>query len=194
MAKRIRKPKCKNCHDPFPPDPRNAWHQEYCRKPECRKASKAASQKRWLSKEENQDYFRSSENVQRMQEWRRTHPGHRRIKPPKKPQPLQDVLIPKTEANPPIEPSKTSSPNPALQDLLNSQNMVLIGLIAHLTGSALQDDIVLSVRRLRQLADDIFIGPTQTKGGSNDPKAPYLSTSYPEGPQSVQLGGSPFGP
>jgi hypothetical protein len=193
MEKRIRKPKCKNCHDSFLPDPRNAWHQEYCHKPECRKASRAASQKKWLSKEENRDYFRSPENVQRMQEWRRTHPGHRRTEAPQKPQPLQDLLIQKTEENPPVKASKTSS-SPPLQDLLNSQPMVLIGLIAHLTGSALQDDIALSMRRLRQLADDIFNGPTQTKGGSDDPKASHLSTAYPKGPQSVQLGGSPSGP
>jgi hypothetical protein len=139
-------------------------------------------------KEENRDHFRGPENVQRVQEWRRPHPGYWR------PKASQDLSIKKTEENPPVETSKISSPNLPLQDFLNAQHMVLIGLIAHLTGSASQDDIALSVRRLQQLAADIFNGPTQTKGGSDDPKAPHLSTAYPKGPQPVQLGGSPSGP
>lgn len=53
--------KCCHCKELFRPDPRNAKRQEYCRKPECRKASKVASQRRWLSKPENRDYFRSPE-------------------------------------------------------------------------------------------------------------------------------------
>ncbi|MBS4097809.1 MAG: hypothetical protein KGZ83_13340 [Sulfuricella sp.] len=194
MAKKIRKRKCKNCHVFFPPDPRNAWHQEYCREPECRKASKAASQKKWLMKEENRDHFRGSENVQRVQEWRRTHPGYWRPKSPKVEVPLQDLLDQKAEQNPPVEPPKTSSPNSALQDLLIAQPLVLIGLIGQLTGSTLQDDIAFAARRLQQLGADILNGPTQNKGGSDDPKVSHLSTAYPKDPQSVQLGGSPSGP
>jgi hypothetical protein len=189
-----RKPRCKNCHRLFRPNPRNAWHQEYCDKPKCRKASKAASQKKWRMKEENRDYFRGPANVQRVQEWRGTHPGYWRPKASKEPTPLQDLVIPKTEENPPVETPKISPPNPPLQDFVSSQHMVLIGLIAHLTGSALQDDIALTTRRLRQLGADIFNGHTQTKGASDDQKAPHLSTAYPKGPQPVQLGGSPSGP
>jgi hypothetical protein len=194
MAKRVSKRKCKNCHVFFCADPRNAWHQEYCTQPECRKASKAASQKKWLMKEENQDHFHGPVNVQRVQEWRKVHPGYWRRKPPEGPEPLQDLLSEKAEENPSIENPKTSSPHSALQDLLNSQPTVLIGLIAHLTGNALQDDIALTARRLQQLGADILYGPTQCKGGSDDPKAPNLSAAYPKGPQPVQLGGSASGP
>ena len=42
-----------------------------------------------------------------------------------------------------------------LQDLLNAQQIVLIGLISHLWGSALQDDIALILIRLIQLGLDI---------------------------------------
>jgi len=35
----------------------------------------------------------------------------------------------------------------ALQDLLMTQHTVLVGLIAHLTGTALQDDIANTTRR-----------------------------------------------
>ncbi len=167
MAKRTRKRKCKSCHVFFLPDPRNAWHQEYCSQPECRKASKAASRQRWLGKEENRDHFRGpwirsragSENVHRVQEWRKAHPGYWRQKPPKEQEPLQDLSSQKSLENPGV---KTSFPKGPLQDLLDSQPMVLIGLIAHLTGSALQDDIALTARRLQQLGSDILKGPTLT--------------------------------
>ncbi len=61
------KRKCNNCHMFFLPDPRNAGRQRYCSEPECRKASKAASQRKWLAKPENRDYFRGAPNVQRVQ-------------------------------------------------------------------------------------------------------------------------------
>ena len=194
MAKRIRKRKCKNCHVFFRPDPRNVRHQRYCSKPECRKASKAASQRKWLSKEENRDYFRGPLNVQRVQQWRKTHPGYARRKTAKKPEPLQDVLSEKNERIPTVETSKISSQNCALQDLLNAQPMVLIGLIAHLTGTALQDDIALTARRLQQLGTDIFNGLTHSKGENHDSKASHHSPAYPKDPQPVQLGGSAFSP
>lgn len=194
MANKVRKRKCKNCKVFFPPDPRNAWHQQYCSKPECRKASKTASHTKWLAKEENRDHFRGAENVQRVQQWRKTHPGYWRPKSPKEEKPLQDLLIEKTEQNPPVEPPKTSPSKSALQDLLIEQPLVLIGLIGQLTGSTLQDDIALTTRRLQQLGADILYGPTQNKGGSYDPKASHLSTAHPKGPPSIQLGGSPSGP
>jgi len=194
MAKRIRKRKCRGCSDLFTPDSRNAWHQEYCTKPECRKASKAASQKKWLAKEENRDHFRGPVNVQRVQEWRFTHPGYWRPKPAKEEEPLQDVLTDKAQLNQPVEPPKISPPDLPLQDLLNPQHLVLIGLIGQMIGSALQDDIALTARRLQQLGADILNGPTQTKGGNDDPKTSHLSTAYPKGPRPVQLGGPPIGP
>jgi hypothetical protein len=43
------------------------------------------SQKRWLQKPENQDYFRGSQNVQRVQRWRKANPGYWRRKPQDKP-------------------------------------------------------------------------------------------------------------
>jgi hypothetical protein len=175
MATRIRKRKCKNCHEFFPPDPCNLRHHEYCKKPECRKASKAASQKKWLAREENRQYFHGLVNVQRVQQWRKDHPGYWRPKPSQEPEPLQDLLFEKTQENPAVERPKTSSPNSPLQDLLHAQHVVLIGLIAQYTGSTLQDDIALTARRLQQLGSDILNGPTQTKGDSNDPKASHLS-------------------
>jgi hypothetical protein len=74
--KRQRSRKCLCCGEMFRADPRNLRHQRYCSKATCRKASKAASQRRWLAKPDNEDYFRGPENVDRVQEWRKTHPGY----------------------------------------------------------------------------------------------------------------------
>jgi len=61
----IKRKKCCSCKELFMPDPRNAKRQKYCCKPECRKASKVASQRRWLAKPKNHNYFSGPENVKR---------------------------------------------------------------------------------------------------------------------------------
>ena len=43
-----------------------------------------------------------------------------------------------------------------LQDLLTAQPAVLVGLIAHLAGTPLQDDIVRAIDRLLRLGQDIL--------------------------------------
>lgn len=54
LTKRV---KCRHCKRFFKPDHRNGNRQKYCKAPECRKASKAASQQKWLQKPENENYF-----------------------------------------------------------------------------------------------------------------------------------------
>ena len=181
----IKKKKCRHCRLLFLPNPRNAKRQKYCHKPECRKASKANSQKRWVEKPENRNYFRDPEHVKRVQEWRKKNPGYwKRKKPPKDNHALQDSL---NEKNNEISAGYIDI---ALQDVLNSQPAVLIGLIANFTGIALQDDIAKSIRRMRQLGQDII---NHSKGGKND-----LKTLDPPGTRSsdayaIQLGGPPSG-
>ena len=186
MAKRTKKRKCPCCGIFFPPDHRNRRHQRYCSTPECRKAGKAASQKQWLKKPENSDYFRGSANVSRVQDWRKAHPGYSR----KKGEALQDLLAGKTVKDPEVKPSFVSG---ALQDLLSGQAAVLIGLISHLTDSALQEDIALAARRLQQLGNDILNGPIKNRGVLHDPKATHPPPTRAPDTRSVQLGGSPTG-
>jgi hypothetical protein len=47
--------KCKSCMKLFRPDPRSRGRQLYCSAPRCKRASKAASQARWLAKPREQD-------------------------------------------------------------------------------------------------------------------------------------------
>jgi hypothetical protein len=67
VAKRDRC-ECLHCKELFIPNARNWWHQKFCAKPDCRKASKTESHRRWLSKPGNQDHFRGSANVERVRQ------------------------------------------------------------------------------------------------------------------------------
>ena len=148
--------KCPHCQRLFTPDGRNATRQRYCSKPACRKQSKADSQRRWLQKPENRDYFRGAEHVLRVQRWRAAHPGYwRRAK--RSPVALQDALIAQVAVN---NTNLHHAPKDALQDVLILQPAVMVGLIAQLTGCALQDDIARAARRMQQLGNDILYPPT----------------------------------
>jgi hypothetical protein len=168
----IKRKKCCNCKELFIPDPRNIKRQKYCSKPQCRKASKAASQRRWLAKPENQDYFSGAQNVKRVQLWREANPGYWRRKRKTNKDALQDRLI-----SQPIENNtdNVGFENGALQDFLITQPPVLLGLIANFTGNALQDNMVITLQRLQKLGQDIVTNLTQ-------------------GPQALQLDRSPPGP
>jgi hypothetical protein len=144
--------KCKCCHTLFRPDQRNRARQHYCSAPACRAASKAASQARWLSKPENQDYFRGAENVARVKAWRSRHPGYWR-KGRRADSALQDASTAQTID---LTPETDEVARTPLQDVLSAQPAVLIGLIAHLTGTPLQDDIVRTAGRLLRLGQDIL--------------------------------------
>ena len=147
--------KCRCCLRLFRPDPRNRRHQRYCSAPDCRAASKATSQARWLAKPENADYFRGPVNVARVKAWRLHHPGYwhkRRCVGPA----LQDL----SRAQPIDSAIKTGdiacSP---LQEILAAQPAVLIGLIAHIVGTPLQDEIFRTTDRLLRLGQDILATP-----------------------------------
>src|SRR6266496_4692552 len=68
--------KCLNCKELFLPDYRNAQRQCYCLKADCRKARKRESQRAWLAKPENQNYFRDEKNAERARNWQEEHPGY----------------------------------------------------------------------------------------------------------------------
>ncbi len=149
---RARRRKCGCCHELFRPDPRNLRHQRYCSKPNCRRASQSASQRRWLAKPQNRDYFRGPDNVARVQAWRRDHPGYWRQRGKSLAAALQDDSHAQI-----IEPASNSA-TLALQEIISAQPVVLMGLIAHVIGSALQDDIATTSHRLLQLGQDILAG------------------------------------
>lgn len=170
---RIKTRKCLHCQDFFQPDPRNKKRQHFCTLPDCRKASKKTAQARWLAKPENRDYFRGPSHVARIQAWRKKHPRYWKSR--SKPDALQDVLTTQ-----PVETKEDSDifMGSPLQDILNNQPLVLIGLIARFTGLALQDDIAKTTHSLKQLGADILNRGTDHA---------FSRTTTPKDPHPIQL-------
>ena len=153
--------KCLHCREFFLPSPNNRRIQRYCSKAECRKASRAAAQAKWLKKPANCCYFRGPENVERVRAWRERHPGYWRKKRPAL-QALQDlaptqvteeelVRVHEEEvsrgAYAGLKHSRSSS-SAALQDLAGVQVPLLAGVVSLLIGDALQDRFAVFAREL----------------------------------------------
>ncbi len=181
--------RCPHCRKLFTPDHRNIKRQRFCcQTVACRKASKKDSQQRWLNKPENRDYFRSRENCDRVRDYRARHPDRCRKKsPPKKRAVLQDDLTPQhTENN-----GNTARLEPGLlQDIIQAQPYVILGLIANITGTALQDNMAITVRRLLNMGLDIASQPITGRGEHHDIQRTHHAPAHSQGAPAVQLAGS----
>jgi hypothetical protein len=187
----IKRNKCKHCRRLFVPDARNQGRQKYCSQSACQKASKIESQKRWLAKPENKNYFRGPENVLRVQQWREQHPGYRQRGRPKPKSALQEALTGQH-----LENTGDNGKNAAfaLQDSLIMQPAVLIGLIANITGQALQDDMVRTVLGLQQLGSDILHYSPPRKGDDHDCQKTDFARPSAADTRKLQLGRPRPGP
>lgn len=169
MKPETRRCKCLHCKRLFVPDYRNRGRQTYCSTPECQQASKRARQQRWLSKPENRDHFRGAENVQRVQEWRKAHPGYWKRSPRMAVRTLQDACSAQPASIKEIASVVLPEACPrTLQDVCQVQAPLIVGLISKFTDCTLQDDIVLFVRRLIARGQDILDQPSSrsTKGNT----------------------------
>jgi hypothetical protein len=142
-----------------------------------------------LSKSANRDYFRGSANVERVRAWRAAHPGYWQRASSQAAIALQEDSL--AQAIESTEESKTLA-GVALQDLLCEQPFVLIGLIANLTGTRLQEDIAETGRRLQQLGQDILTGGQAATGGDDAKTSvgPFPGAAHP---RPVQLDRSALG-
>lgn len=153
---------CRHCRQQFDPDYRNTYHQRFCSAPECQQASKRSSQRRWLLKPVNRNYFREADNAERVREWRQAHPGywrtirhqctHQRVVEPAQP------LLP-SGAN-------ASSHLRTLKDFCRSKAPVLSGLISRLRRCALQEDIARWAREM-VLEAQCILDQCQSKPGGH---------------------------
>jgi hypothetical protein len=138
----------------FVPDCRHRKDQRHCARPACKRASRAASRKRWLAKPEQKDWWQGEWNVDRVRQWREAHPGYWRSWKRKKVVALQDTM----------KITQVSGPNGDkidgrgqcatryVPELLKSQSPVVVGLIAQMYGEkgevALQETIAAVTARL----------------------------------------------
>jgi hypothetical protein len=176
--------KCLCCGALFRPSKRHP-RQQFCPAPDCRKASKEDSQRRWLGRQP--DYFRGPVHVERVKAWRKAHPGYSHAKRRKKSKvatevkALQDLV---RHEVPPAEAVATNSQaassdfsqkdvlaaaadfglEPTLQDLALLQVPLTAGLIVSLTGVSLQETFIPQIRRLVELGLRV-LAPTSTGCG-----------------------------
>lgn len=177
MKKRIRRRKCKNCHDLFIPDARNLKRQKFCRKPACKIVSKKHSQQKWLMKPNNKYYFSGPANVIRVQQWREQNPGYWKRKKTKKAislieGALQETLSAKTIINKGFSSDLMQN---ALQDSLSAKTLVIIGFDAQLNKTALQDIIDITDQGTVKLVPDVFIKLMDQKKGDQHGQTLFFS-------------------
>jgi len=161
-----RRRKCKHCRKLYHSDHR-VRHQKYCSAPACQKASKLASQARWLSNPKNKNYFHGKANVLRTQAWRKKHPKYWRRRCPKRPNALQETI-----SRQPVDCKQDTYGlfSDALQDMRLTQPSVVVGLISELTGSALQEEIVGTLRKMQARGQAILgMAPGQATKGAGVP-------------------------
>lgn len=159
--------KCQHCGHIFQPDARNRARQRYCAKAPCRAARKADSQRRWLKQAGNADYFRGADNAARARAWQAAHPGYWKKRRGKARVVLQDRPNRQLASN---QPAMGQDEVSVLQDVLASQSPVVVGLIAHLAGSVLQDDIAQMTRRLHSRGRAVL--------GTDVPRPTYGKTHH----------------
>lgn len=152
--KRPRSRKCLGCGQLYRPDPRNIYHQRYCSLPNCQTKSHAASQRQWLAKPANRDYFRGPEHRDRMRRWRENNPVRKR-KTRLSVKSVNDDCPSQVAAPQGNKPDLTVL---ALQEDCPSQLPLLVGLVANLTGLTLQEDIARSLRQFHSRGQQILGG------------------------------------
>jgi hypothetical protein len=188
------KPRCKclHCNEYFVPNYRSAARQCFCLKPECRKVRRQQSQKAWLAKPENQDYFRDDKNAARVRQWQQAHPGYWKNTTRYRRRTLQDGCLEQVPAD---ESPVSDAPQRTLQDLCSLQTPLLVGLIAMLAGSTLQDDIATTTRRLVAKGHDILgrVPGVNSERFLHEKTCPQAGAT-PESARPVQLDRSPVGP
>ena len=177
--------KCLSCGQYFDVNRRSGERHRYCSAAPCRRASKSACQAAWLAQSQNTQYFCGPVHVARVQAWRTAHPGYSKGRQ-RTPCALQDSLF--VQVPDLVEESGNRAEAPAapeavaLQDSINALPPALAGLIAHLFGVTLQDEMAATTRRLIQLGEDVM-----NRGRSEDSEAIAATAADAPGAVAVQL-------
>ncbi len=164
-----RRRRCLCCKELFHPDPRNRTRQRHCSASDCRRASKKASQARWLTKSGNAGYFQGAANTERNRAWRDANPGYWKRSQGSRTQ--QD-----SSSGQVVDHQEDTTPQAELaqQDLFLPQLPLVVGLIAKLTDSTQQETIDGSVRRLHALGQQVM---AQSAAGGSPLLSAILTTA-----------------
>jgi hypothetical protein len=167
--------RCPHCMQSFLPDYRNVYHQRFCSEPTCQHASKRSSQRRWLRKPKNRNYFREPDNIERVRDWRREHPGYWRSRQ------HQCVGVLRTRLAPASAPAfginRGSGQPGTLQDVCRSKLPVLTGILSRLSCCTLQEDIANCAREMLSEAQCILV---QCQSSSSPPPQASGAVNYHE--------------
>ena len=174
--------KCLHCKQIHSADYRNRGRQRYCAQPECRRASKAQSQRQWSGKPENKDYFVGKENSERVRQWRQAHPGYWRRKSSASQGPLQETCFAQDTDR---QEDSVGRDLDALQEICSAQPALLVGLISVVTGYTLQEDIAASTRSFLTRGEDILRMNRGQPSGVGDEKADIMSGADPRGSRAI---------
>ena len=166
MSTRTRR-KCRHCGQLFRPDPRNIRHQRGAGWPKRPTATTSTAPSTWPGCVPGAPPIQAmpARALLSARRYKNTHP--------------RNLLI--------YMNNQMALSAPPLQDVFRAQTLVLTGLIAHLTGAALQEDIALTSLRLQQLALDIAAGDPDGRETIAVPAPPAPN------PQPVQLTRPPLG-
>ena len=180
MSSQLSRRKCRCCSIFFRPEYRNGHHQCYCSAPPCRQASKVTSQRRWAHQFSNRSHFRGEREVERVQKWRREHPGYwkKQKSVSQRAQPAEPQPINPEQRSRNVLPSDLST----LQDICLTEHPAFVGLISMVTGSTLQEDIALTTSKLLLRGQNIL--------GLKSPGQPS-STTLPAYEKTLDPTGSP---
>lgn len=145
---------CAHCGQTFHINPRLGRRHRYCAKPACQRVRRAGNLRRWLKRNGGRSYYRGQENGDRVRHWRAAHPGYwRRGRHPKAVK-FGAVASKRLAA---------AAKLVALQNSIDADLALKIGLISELMGTALQDSIAKHLRRLILRGYAILRGRKLTK-------------------------------
>lgn len=145
-----RKIRCKHCMEYFYPDNYNRHHQRYCCKDDkCRKASRAASSKKYRKKKTEDAPFRQKES-ERVKVWQRKKPDYWK-KPKKRAKKSTENEVLRDFA----QAENLHDEITVLRDFANLQYAVMEGLIITLTGDVLRDNIDGFIRQMYDKSQEV---------------------------------------
>ncbi len=137
---------CRHCREAFEPAPQAYHRQKFCGKPECRKASQVTAYQEWRIRHPDEHEGRTG--VLRMQEWRKEFADRERRRRAER-RKLQKASDCATSAgcgrglsgrNLLVLPNVLHNPDQA--------NALVVGLIAHVFGCVLPNEIATVTRKL----------------------------------------------